>query len=77
MGVEATVGYTPSQTPDAQIGGIEPLELSFPTEGVIFEYTPPTPRMKPNQVRHSQNLAMFTGFWHGSYYIDGRIQKPK
>lgn len=66
---ETEVSQTP---PDAQIEVFAPVELSFPTEGVIFQYTePPKPRMKPNQVRHSQNLAMFTGFYHGSYYFRG------
>lgn len=68
---------TPQPTENGQIEGFTPLEVSLPTEGVIFQYEPTTPRMKPNQVRHAQNLAMFTGFWHGSYYERGRIQKPK
>lgn len=72
-----TLQHVPEAAQNAQIEGFAPLEVSLPTEGVIFQYEPPTPRMKPNQVRHAQNLAMYTGFWHGSYYEHGRIQKPK
>lgn len=27
--------------------------------------------MKENQLRHTQNLALFTGFYHGKYYREG------
>lgn len=66
------------QTPQLpEFDDLPTLDLSFPTEGVIFEYKPPAPRMKPNQIRHTQNLAMFTGHYHGHYYFRGVVQKPK
>lgn len=33
--------------------------------------------MKANQIRHAQNLSVFTGFYHGQYYHDGVPQIPK
>jgi hypothetical protein len=27
--------------------------------------------LKPNRVRQSENLAIFSGFWRGSYYENG------
>jgi len=35
--------------------------------------------LKENQIRHSFNLSIFTGFYHGLFYIAGRCysKRPK
>lgn len=38
---------------------------------------PKGPVMKPNQVRHAENLAMLTGFAHGRFYERGIPRLPK
>ena len=38
---------------------------------------PPNSPMKENQIRHSLNLAMFTGFYHGLFYWLGVYQPNK
>ena len=42
------------------------------------EGQPTSYKMKPNQVRHAENLAIFDGgFWHGTYYENGVARLPK
>ena len=44
------------------------------------EGQPQPNKMKPNQLRHTQNLAIFDGgFYHGTYYENGvaRLSKEK
>ena len=31
--------------------------------------------LSPNQLRHCQNLAILTGFWHGLYFLRG-VSRP-
>ena len=37
-------------------------------------HSPPNLPMKENQIRHSVNLSMFTGFYHGLFYWLGVYQ---
>lgn len=32
-------------------------------------------QLKPNQVRHQENLARFSGRFHGVFYLEGRVQR--
>lgn len=34
-------------------------------------------KLKPNQVRHNNNLNKLTGFFHGKYYREGVLCKKK
>lgn len=35
------------------------------------------PTLKENRIRQAENLAIFNGFWHGLFYINGQVQQPK
>jgi hypothetical protein len=31
--------------------------------------------IKPNQIRHTQNIKVFSGFYHGTYFENGIARK--
>lgn len=33
--------------------------------------------MKPNQMRHADNLSRLTGFWHGKFFEKGVVRPSK
>lgn len=68
---------TQETTQMPEIEGLPTVELPLPDEGVIYEFRTPTNGMKANQVRHTLNLSVFTGHYHGKYYYRGVVQHPK
>lgn len=62
-------GGVPGQAPwEREWREYEELHLDRPKQADLLKHKRP---MKENQIRHAENLALFTGFHHGIFYDHG------